>query len=212
MTFDADVLHLAVLTGRRSLGSGDRSSSCRAVERRHADPVGLSASGVDGAAARFTRAYRSRSSSRRAPGGLLYFWSAATSGVMPARSAHERAEAVSGRPDLRRLSHGLARRTLARDGLRQRDSPVLAVDRCPRRSRRRSIPREALYGGWSTYSPDGSMLLVADNGQLTLARRADRRDIGSDGKITLPPMTSRRTPTGRQMARRSRSRRRPAAE
>lgn len=124
--------------------------------------------------------------SKDSPDGPLYYWSAATAGVM--RGAITTSFASKLYPG---DATCVGCHTVSRDGgrmamgygaegvsaLQAIELPTLATD----------ISQTKLYDmGWATYSPDGALLLVANQGQLFL-RDASGMPINSPtGKVALP--------------------------
>jgi len=121
------------------------------------------------------------------PDGPLYFWSAATNGVMrgtintsfagklyPADTTCVGCHTIS--RDGSRMAMGYGAEGVS--ALEAIEVPALTTD----------ISHAKLYDmGWATYSPDGKLLLVANQGQLFLRDGSDGTPINSPtGKVALP--------------------------
>jgi hypothetical protein len=186
VVFDSEVLHLAVETG------SDRWQADGSVQRLlaatgSAAPIrtevhAKASSGPDTiyVGNRITLAF-----SADGPGGPLYFWSAATNGIM--RGGLDVTSAGKLYPS---STTCVGCHTVSRDGSQMAmgytattstDLATINVDSLtPRIS-----PSAARPMGWATYSPDGSLLVVANNGVLTLY---DAMSGANKGTVPLPPM------------------------
>jgi hypothetical protein len=118
------------------------------------------------------------------PDGVIYYWSAATSGIMRgslgATSAGKLypadATCVGCHTESRdgsALAMGYGGETLQTIGLPTLDTIIDATAKIPM--------------GWASYSPDGKRLVVANNGVLTLRDAVTGAPIGANGgKVQLP--------------------------
>ncbi|HEY5925374.1 MAG TPA: hypothetical protein VIV11_27005 [Kofleriaceae bacterium] len=188
IVFDSEVLHLAVETG------SDRWQADGTVQRL------LAATGVTAPIRAEVQAASSTQMpatiyignritlqfSLDAPGGPLYFWSAATNGIMAGG-----VEAPTSGKLYPVSTTCVGCHTISRDGLQM----AMATGTTPTSAELLSInvgdfttvipATPARPMGWATYSPDGTKLLVANNGQLRLYLADSGAALGS---VTLPPM------------------------
>lgn len=187
LTFDADVLHLQVLTGADRWDTGTQLQQLLALSSVGTPiQVGIAAASSAMPGTIYSGASISVEFDSEEPGGLLYFWSAATSGIMlgtlgasSAPTLYPSDGTCVGCHTSSRDGFGLAM------GYGSESAPVLqsvgiqtlatTIDHA-----------QAISAGWSTYSPDGSLLLVANGGQLVLRDAQTGAPIGSDGKVVLP--------------------------
>ncbi len=190
LTFDADVLHLAVITAADRWDTGAQIQQLLALSSV-GTPIQC---GIEAAASAMPGTVYGGAPiglmfDASEPGGSIYYWSAATNGIMLG--------ALSS-PSAPKLFPGDAScvgcHSASRDGqsigmaygsetmplLQTIDSDTLAttIDRA-----------QMLPGGWSTFSPDRTMVLVASNGQLVLRDSQTGAPIGGTGSnntIALP--------------------------
>ncbi len=187
LSFDSDVLHLTVLTGAVRWSANGSIWSLVAASGVDA-PVALVVAGTDSSSVGsiYASAPIALAFSRDSPAGLIYFWSAATSGIMSGSLATSSAGKVYPADNTCVGCH-----TVSRDGSQ------LAMEYGGETLQTISLPSLAteiagsanLPMGWATYSPDGSRLLVATAGVLTLYDASTGAPVGMPGgQVMLPPM------------------------
>ncbi|HEY1817723.1 MAG TPA: hypothetical protein VGG74_35525 [Kofleriaceae bacterium] len=185
LTFDADVLHLAVITTADRWDTGSQIQQLLAQSSiGSAIDCGIEASATAGTI--YGGPPIALTFDVLQPGGSIYYWSAATNGIMLG--------ALSS-PSAPKLFPGdtscVGCHSASRDGqsigmaygsesmplLQTIDADTLAttIDRA-----------QMLPGGWSTFSPDRTLVLVAGSGALELRDAQTGMPVGSDGKIALP--------------------------
>ncbi len=187
IVFTSDVLHLAVETG------ADRWQADGTVQRLLAATALAGPIRTEIQAAASTQVPPTIYVGNRitfevspdAPGGPMYFWSAATNGVM--RGGLEVTSAGKLYPA---SSTCVGCHAVSRDGTQMAmgasdpSSPALhAIDIDTLMTKIRRAPSRPM--GWATYSPDGQQLVVANNGVLT---RYNAATGASMGMIPLPSM------------------------
>ena len=126
--------------------------------------------------------------------GAIYYWSTGTSGVMRARIEDAISQKFYTDPDAADAGECVACHTVSRDGrrmamgyggeaLRTIDIDTLEVVTPTPGQAERKV-------GWSTFSPDGNLLLVSEKGILRLLETATGEPVGpNDGIVPLPPGT-----------------------
>ncbi len=190
MTFDAaDVLHLVVLTGADRWDTGTQFQQLLALSSIGTPiQVGIAAASSAAPGTVYSGPSMGLDFDSEQPGGLLYFWSAATNGIMLGALGASSAPKLYPDPT---DTTCVGCHSSSRDGISlamgygSESAPILQT--IATATQATTIDHaQAIAGGWSTYSPDGSMLLVADNGQLVLRDAQTGAPIGSDGKIMLP--------------------------
>ena len=189
LAFDSDVLHLKVYT------AADRWSADSAVwlliaESGTSAPISLvitATSSTAGTGTIYGSAPVELGFSNDSPQGLIYYWSAATSGVMRGSLGASVAGKLypqdttcvgchTASRDGTQLALGYGGETLQTIDLMSL-TPVISAT-------------EKLGMGWATYSPDGKRVLVANKGQLAMYDAASGAPVGSpDGHVHLPPNT-----------------------
>lgn len=186
LAFDNDVLHLVVYTGG-DRWSADGTTWSLIAASGTSSPMRLAVTATDstGSGTLYGSAPITMPFSRDAPGGLLYYWSAATSGVMRGSLG----AAVAGKMYPADTTC-VGCHSAARDGSQLAlgyGGETLQTVKLP--SLATVIPASAkLPMGWATYSPDGTRVLVANKGQLALYDASTGDPVGSpDGHIHLPP-------------------------
>jgi hypothetical protein len=123
--------------------------------------------------------------------GAIYYWSTGTSGVMRARIEDSISQKFYTNPEAPDSEECVACHTVSRDGRRMamgyggealRTIDVDSLDVL--------VPtpeQEVRKVGWSTFSPDGELLLVAENGVLRLLASDTGEPVGAnDGVVPLP--------------------------
>jgi hypothetical protein len=187
LTFDADVLHLAVITAADRWDTGAQIQQLLALSS-----VGMPIQcGIEAAVSAAPGTVYGGTPiglmfDASFPAGSIYYWSAATNGIMLG--------ALSS-PSAPKLFPGDAScvgcHTASRDGqsiamgVGSESTPLLQTINADTLAT--TIDRaQMLAGGWSTFSPDGTMVLVAGSGALELRDTQTGMPIGSDGKIALP--------------------------
>jgi Tol biopolymer transport system component len=189
VVFDSEVLHLAVETGAdRWQADGDlqRLLAATGINGPVRSEVHATASTAVPATIfvgnRITLAFTTDS-----PGGPLYFWSAATNGIMQGGVDKQASSKLY--PDSQTTTcvgcHAVTRTNtqLAMSVDATTTTNLLTIDLtslAPVIS-----PTAARPSGWSTFSPDGSRVLVANNGVLKLY---DAGTGASLGTVPLPAM------------------------
>ena len=188
LTFESDVLHLKIFT------SADRwqpdGATWFLIAASH--PGAQTRFTVEGASSTnpgtiYAGAATKLSFARSDPGGVVTYWSAATNGVLRANLTALTAtplypsegdttcvgcHAIS--RDGSKLAAGYGGETLQSIGLPGLETVI-------------SAPIDKVPMGWATYSPDGTLLLVADKGTLTLRDASTGLPVGTgDGRLTLP--------------------------
>jgi hypothetical protein len=187
LTFDADVLHLAVFTTENRWDTGSQIQQLLALSSV-GTPIecGIAAAAAATPGTVYGGAPIALTFDALQPGGSIYYWSAATNGIMLGALSSPSAPKLfpgdtscvgchSASRDGQSL--GMAYGSETAPLLQTIDADTLAttIDRA-----------QMLAGGWSTFSPDGTMILVAGSGQLELRDAQTGVPIGSDGKIALP--------------------------
>jgi len=186
LTFDSDVLHLTVLTGSDRWQPDEAVWSLLARSHPGASAVfavhgGATATpgtiyAAEPTVMRFTRS---------APGGVIYYWSAASGGVMRAQlDTGTAGTLVPPDGDARCAAcHAVSRdgRTMA-IGLGGEKLALLDLT-----TQAITTPAPEIPMGWATFSPDGTLLLVANKGELTLRDASTGAPVGArGGKLELP--------------------------
>ncbi|HEY5952147.1 MAG TPA: hypothetical protein VIV40_41905 [Kofleriaceae bacterium] len=187
VVFDSEVLHLAVETGAdrwQADGSVQRLLAATGIAGPIRSEVQTTSSTTQPATIfvgnRITLSFASE-----AVGGPIYFWSAATNGIM--RGGVEQKTSSKLYPTsttcvgCHAISRDGAEMAMGYDNTTSTD--LLTVDigsLTPKINPSTSRPM-----GWATYSPDGTRVLVANNGTLT---QYDALTGVSRGTVPLPPM------------------------
>ena len=187
LTFDSDVLHLVVLTGSDRWNASDVLQTL--LSQSSIDmPIEVAIQAASSAAPGTVYAGPSIALEfeHDDPAGILYYWSAATSGIM---------RGALGATSASKLYPGDATcvgcHATSRDGLQmamgygtEATSVLQTIDVATLAT---ETDASAMIGmGWAAYSPDATMVLVANNGQLTLRDARTGTPIGTDGKVHLP--------------------------
>ncbi|HUJ57564.1 MAG TPA: hypothetical protein VLX92_03715 [Kofleriaceae bacterium] len=191
IALDSDVLHLVVYTGAPRW-SADGAVWSLIGASGIADPVELSIEATDSQmlGTIYAGAPATLQFSPDQPGGALYYWSSAQSGIMRGALAAPSAgklypgdatcvgcHAVS--RDASQLAMGYADENNPMLQTIQLGSLASIIDAS------QNVP-----GGWTSYSPDGSVVVVAHDGALALRDARTGAGLGSPtGAVMLPPMT-----------------------
>lgn len=186
VVFDSEVIHLAVETGAdrwQADGTMQRLLAATGIAGPIRTEVQAAASATPGTiyvGNRITMEFTPDS-----PGGPLFFWSAATNGIM--RGGVEVPTAGKLYPP---STTCVGCHAVSRDGSEMAmgyDDPpstdLLTIDLGSLQTK--IMPTPARPMGWATYSPDGTKVLVADNGLLRLYATDNG---GALGGVPLPPM------------------------
>lgn len=126
--------------------------------------------------------------------GAIYYWSTGTAGIMKGLVSSPFPEKFYTDPEASDSDTCVACHTLSRDGKR------LAVGYGGEKLREVSVPerdvilpedgQKARASAWTTFSPDGKLLLVASKGVLTLIDSDTGETVGpNDGVVPLPQGT-----------------------
>jgi hypothetical protein len=187
LAFDADVLHLQVITGTDRWDGGNQIEQLLALSSI-GTPITCS---IEAAASAMPGTVYAGPSigltfDATEPGGSIYFWSAATNGIMLGALASPSAPKVFpsdascvGCHTASRDGHSLAM------GYGSETSPILQT--IDANTLATTIDQAAMIeGGWTTFSPDGTLVLVAGSGQLVLRDAQTGVPVGSDGVVALP--------------------------
>jgi hypothetical protein len=141
--------------------------------------------------------------------GAIYYWSTGTQGIMRATVSNEIPEKFYTDPAAADAGTCVACHTLSRDGTRMavgyggeklrvvsvpgRETIIPAgatAEPLPKPKPGEPKPTDARASAWTTFSPDGQMLLVAANGVLTLIDANTAETIGENGGVvTIPAAT-----------------------
>jgi hypothetical protein len=144
--------------------------------------------------------------------GAIYYWSTGTQGIMRATVSNEIPEKFYTDPAAADAGTCVACHTLSRDGKRlavgyggeklrvvsvpERETIIptgaTAVDPMPMPKPKPGMPKptDGMASAWTTFSPDGQMLLVAANGVLTLIDANTGEPLGDGaGVVPIPDAT-----------------------
>ena len=188
LSFGNDVLHLVVYTGApRWAADGPVWSLVSASGI--GDPIQLAVAATDSSAAGtiYASAPVALSFSRDTPAGAIYYWSSATNGVM--RGALSAPSAGKLYPSTMTCvgCHAVSRDgTAMAMGFGNEANPMLQTIDLADLSTIIDA-RQAVPTGWTAYAPDGSVLLAAHAGMLSLRDAHTGAAIGPPN-VMLPPM------------------------
>jgi hypothetical protein len=186
LAFDCDVLHLAVLTG------GDRWLASGVTQSMIAESCvgGQVAVTLEGASSVSSNIYGAApvglTYTGDRPDGTIYYWSASTSGIMRGELEAQTASKLypgdttcvgchTATRSGNALAMGYGGEILQTIALPSLQITINSTARLPM--------------GWASYSPDGTRLVVANNGVLTLYDAATGKPVGAGGgRVPLPPM------------------------
>jgi hypothetical protein len=124
--------------------------------------------------------------------GAIYYWSTGTSGVMRARIEDSISQKFYTDPEADDAGECVACHTVSRDGRRMAmgyGGEALRTIEIDTLDVLTPTPGQAERKvGWSTFSPDGNLLLVSEKGILRLLETATGEPVGpNDGIVPLPP-------------------------
>jgi len=187
LAFDTELLHLVVLTGADRWETGPVQNVLAQSNTGDQMTMSIAAAAAADPGTIYQGASIGMRFSKDSPDGPLYFWSAATNGVM---------RGAIGASSAGKLYPGdttcVGCHTVARDGTQMAmgwgGEGVAALQTIDLQTLTTTISATKLYEmGWATYSPDGSLLLIASNGNLTLRDAITGLPInGPTGKVALP--------------------------
>jgi WD40 repeat protein len=188
LTFESDVLHLTIYTSADRwqpdrdgwfliAASHPGTSTIYAVDAASSTAPGTIYAGPP-ETLRFARAD---------PGGSLTYWSASTNGIMRTELGAETATSLYA-PTGGAMCIGC--HTIARDGTQLAagyGGETLQTATLPSLDTVISAATDKLPMGWASFSPDGTLLVVADKGNLVLRDAQTGMPRGTpDGRIALP--------------------------
>jgi hypothetical protein len=186
LSFDCDVLHLAVQTGADRWLASDVTQSVIA-ESCIGEPLAVTLLGASSASGNIYGAGQvAIQFSTDSPDGIIYYESSATAGIMRGELATPSASKVYPLDTTPVCCHTVSRlgdalaMSYPGEFLQTIALPSLAT----------TIPATAkIPMGWASYSPDGTRLVVANLGVLTLYEAATGKPVGpGGGRVPLPPM------------------------
>lgn len=187
LTFETTVLRLTVVTGSDRWESGALQPLLSQSNLGDRMTVGIEAASAADPGTIYRGAPIGVRFANDAPDSTMYFWSASQNGIMrgsmdasfagklyPGDTTCVGCHAVA--RDGSRLAIGYGAESVSL--LQTIDAQTLATQ----------ISKSQLYdGGWTTFSPDGSMVLIANQGALYLRDASTGMPLGSpQGKVTLP--------------------------
>ncbi|HEX5064218.1 MAG TPA: hypothetical protein VFV99_32815 [Kofleriaceae bacterium] len=187
IVFDSEVIHLAVETGSdRWQADGDmqRLLAATGITAPIRTEIQARASTMMPAMI-YVGNHATLTFTKDAPGGALLFWSAATNGIMRGgvemQSAGKLYPASTTCVGCHAVSRDGAQLAMGVDNMPTTD--LLTVDMGSLSPRIPQSPARPM--GWATYSPDGTRLIVANNGVLTQYDSASGMSLGT---VPLPAM------------------------
>ena len=187
LSFDTDLMHLVVITGADRWETGAVQNVIAQSNMGDVVTVAIEAASSADPGTIYQGPDIHMRFSRDSPDGPLYFWSAATNGIM--RGAIGASFAGKLYPG---DSTCVGCHTLSRDGSRMAmgwgGEAVSALQTVDVQTLATTISQSKLYEmGWATYSPDGTLLLIASNGVLVMRDATTGLPINSPtGKVALP--------------------------
>jgi TolB protein len=191
ISFDSDVLHLAVFTGA-SRWSADAMTWSLVAASGISGPiaVGVEATASTGSGTVYGSASIALAFSRDAPTDTIYYWSAATSGLMAGTLGTTAAGKAYPSDGTCVGCHAIARDgTQLAVGYGNEMMPMLQTIGLPSLATIVSASAK-VPSGWSAFSPDHRRVLVANAGVLALYDSATGAPVGpGGGRVMLPPMT-----------------------
>jgi len=187
LSFDTDLMHLVVVTGADRWETGAVQNVIAQSNTGDQLTVGLAAAASTDPGMIYQGPATHVRYSSDSPDSPLYFWSAATNGIM---------RGGIGASFAGKLYPGdstcVGCHTISRDGSRMAmgwgGEAVSALQAIDVQTLATQISQSKLYEmGWATYSPDGTLLLIASNGVLTLRDATTGLPINTPtGKVALP--------------------------
>jgi len=187
MTFDTDVLHLTVLTGADRWDTGEDLQTLLAHSSIGMPmQVGIAAAASAAPGTIYSGTPIALEFQPDQPAGLLYFWSAASNGIMRGELGASSAPTLYPSDGTCVGCHAISRdgQMLAM-GYGNETAPTLQT--IATQTLATTIDHaQAISAGWMTYSPDGTVVLVANGGQLVLRDAQTGAPIGTTGKVALP--------------------------
>ena len=187
LSFDTDLMHLVVITGADRWETGAVQNVIAQSNMGDVVTVAIEAASSADPGTIYQGPDVHMRFSSDSPDSSLYFWSAATNGIMrgaigasfagklyPSDSTCVGCHTIS--RDGQRMAMGWGGEAVA--ALQTIDVPTLAT----------TISQSKLYEmGWATYSPDGTLLLIASNGALVMRDATTGLPINTPtGKVALP--------------------------
>jgi TolB protein len=187
LSFDTDLMHLVVITGADRWETDAVQNVIAQSNMGDVVTVAIEAASSADPGTIYQGPDIHMRFSSDSPDGPLYFWSAATNGIM--RGAIGASFAGKLYPG---DSTCVGCHTVSRDGSRMAmgwgGETVSALQTIDVQSLATTISQSKLYEmGWATYSPDGALLLIASNGVLVMRDATTGLPINSPtGKVALP--------------------------
>ncbi len=188
LTFDTDLLHVVVLTGTDRWETGSFQNVLAQSNMGQQVTVSIDAASSADPGTIYEGSPITFRFAKDAPDGPLYYWSAATSGIMRAAIGASSAGKLYPADGTCVGCH-----TVSRDGTAMAmgygNEGVSALQTIDVPTLSSTISQSKLYEmGWATYSPDGTVVAIANNGVLVLRDALSGAPINSPtGKIVLPP-------------------------
>ncbi|MEO6774308.1 MAG: hypothetical protein ABI467_15030 [Kofleriaceae bacterium] len=187
LSFDTDLMHLVVITGADRWETGAVQDVIARSNMGDLVTVSIAAASSADPGTIYQGSSIRLHYSRDSPDAPLYFWSAATNGLM---------RGGIGASFAGKLYPGDATcvgcHTASRDGSQMAmgwgAEAVSSLQTIDVETLATTISQSKLYEmGWATYSPDGSLVLIASNGALVLRDAITGVPINSPtGKVALP--------------------------
>ncbi len=187
LTFETDLMHIVVLTGADRWETGALQSVLSQSNTGQLISVTIRAAASADPGTIYSGAPIAMRFAKDAPDGPLYYWSAATSGIMRSAIGASSAGKLYPSDDACVGCH-----TVSRDGTRMAmgygSEAAAALQTIDVPTRTSMISQTKLYEmGWATYSPDGALILIANDGMLVLRDAVTGAAINSPtGKVALP--------------------------
>jgi hypothetical protein len=189
LTFETDLLHVVVLTGADRWETGALQNVIARSNVGQQITVTIDAASSADPGTIYQGSPITFSFAKDAPDGPLYYWSAATSGIMrSALGASSAGKLYPGAGDETCVGCHTVSRAGTQMAMGYGNEAAAALQTIDVPTLASTISHTKLDpAGWSTYSPDGALLLTANNGALVLRDARSGAPIKSaTGKITLP--------------------------